>query len=224
MRYLFSLLILFSLFSCGNSSYHQKNALKKVGDFYGGNITTSAGFTAHNTSNKNYFRINIKNSPLINDDVDNTTLHAGNIAYLIYTNLEGTKNEYDEINVNIDLANNETRSFTYPTNQLEQIHKMSKTIDEFNSLIIRKDYKGLTSILNKEIMNDEKFIPKLFEKLHSDFGNIKQIQYQGFEFQNDEKHGEYVLNKQVISFEKQNVNMYISVSPKDNLVVGIFFP
>ena len=224
MRYLFSLLILFSLFSCGNSSYHQKTALKKVGDFYGGNITTSAGFTTHNTSNKNYFRINIKNSPLINDDVDNTTLHAGNIAYIIYSNLESSKNEYDEINVNIDLANNETRSFTFLTNQLEQIYQISKTIDEFNSLIIRKDYQGLTSILNKKIINDVKFIPELFEKLHSDFGNIKQIQYQGFEFQNDEKHGEYVLNKQVISFDKQNVNMYISVSTKDKLVVGIFFP
>jgi len=224
MKHLFSLLVLFSLFYCGNSSYHQKNALKKVGDFYGGHITTSAGFSAHNTSNKNYFRINVKNSPLINDDVENTSLHAGNIAYMIYSNLESSKNEYDEINVNIDLVNNETRSFIFLTNQLEQIYQMNKTIDEFNSLIIRKDYKELTSVLNKEIMNDEKFIPELFEKLYSDFGNIKQIQYQGFEFQNDEKHGEYVINKQVISFDKQNLNMYISVSTKDKLIVGIFFP
>src|SRR5690606_15933459 len=145
-RHLFSLLVLFCLFSCGNTTYNQKVALKKVGDFYGGNISTSTGFNAHNTTKVNYFETKVNNSPLIIEDLQNISLHAGNIAYMIYSNINN-KNAYDEYRVNINLPNNESRNNTFVKTQLEQASSLMPTIDNFNSVIIRREYANLDKLL-----------------------------------------------------------------------------
>lgn len=223
MKYLFSLLILFSLFSCGNSTYYQKNVLKKIGEFYGGDVTASSGFNNINTTRTNHFTVKISNSDLINNAPKNVTFSAGNIAYLSYSNLESKKAEYDLFNVVIALNTNETRSFTFTKDQLIQNEQIIKVLDNFNSFIIRKNYQDLLSISNTKFINSEQVYSDIFNKLYIDFGDIKQIQYQGFEFQEDENLGKCIISKQVIAFDKKNINIYIFTSLEDNKIVGFSF-
>lgn len=220
MKYYTILLALFLFASCSNKSYFERKASEKIHSFYGGDLKSSAGFESKNGKTINHIILNIENSPLINNEIEFINYHAGNIAYLVYTNLDGYKTTYDIIKVNIKLNSNESRNFQFDTKELDNVHEISKILDKFNSAVIRKEYASIAQWTDNTLLNEDFNIGEIFEKINTDFGNIKQIQFQGFQKNIDPKIGEFYEFKQVIQLDNNNVTMLISIAKKNSLIVG----
>lgn len=225
MKQILQILALLMIISCNKLGVTKTevNAVNKVLEFYGGEIIHSIGFEAKNGHKDDYFELKVSKSKLLNDNQKDLTEHAGNIAYLFYTNLQNEKANYDEIRVAIDLENEESRTYKFPTSNLKEIEALYFEIEKTNSFIKSKDYRSLTAQINPKVQVKENDIKSLFEKIHSTYGNIKQIQFQGFEFAKDKEMGEYILVKEVIVLEKEIVNVYMPYNRKDKSLLGINF-
>lgn len=160
----------------------------------------------------------------MNDDQKYLTEHAGNIAYLFYSNLKNEKSDYDEIRVIIDLENGESRNYNFPIAEMKEIEVLSPEIEKTNSFINNEDYKSLANQFSKKIGTNENDLKNLFNQLHSSFGNIKQIQTQGFSFASDNEVGNYILVKEVVVLDKTPGTMYLSYDRKTKELLGINFP
>src|SRR5690554_715459 len=89
MKIFLQALLLITLFSCGKVkvSDTEVKAVDKVLTFYGGQVDRLIGFNTGNDSKVNFFELKISESPLLNSDEKWLDEHAGNIAYLFYSNL-----------------------------------------------------------------------------------------------------------------------------------------
>lgn len=218
----------FALFSCSKMgvSETEVKAVDKVLDFYSGKIERLKSFNLVNGKNTAYFELKISGSRLLNLDQKNLTEHAGNIAYLFYSNLKDEKSEYDAIKVTIELANEETRNYAFPISELKEIEKLYPEVEKTNSSIKNADYKSLaaqTQDKNTNVNENENDLKKLFEELHARFGSIKEIQHQGWSFQNDSRNGDYILIREAVLFDKTSGSMYLSYARKTKQLLDISF-
>lgn len=216
----------FFIFSCNkeNISSSETKIVQKILQFYGGICEGSKGFESKNNKKIDYFEIDVSKSQLLNKDVVNLTKHAGNIAYLFYSNLmPEEKKNYNEIRVKIDLNSAESRSYKYKISELEGVLSVQGSLEEINYLIISKDYKKLSSLFSSDMNVKENDLKELFDKIHANFGEIKEIQYQGHEFYTDDKFGDGVTFKQVIVMD-QSIQMFVTYQMKTKKLIGIYFP
>lgn len=226
MKQFLPILILSILFSCNkvDISKIEINAVDKVLQFYSGEINRSIGFQTKNTKKLNYFELKVSKSHLLNKDLQHLGEHAGNIAYLFYSNLGNEQKNYDEIRVIIDLENGESRSYKFLNSELKEIENLYPTIEQTNNFINKSDYKSLANQMSKTVGTKEIEIKKLFENIHSKHGAPDQIQFQGFSFAKDSVVGNYIFVKEAIILTKNTGAMYLSYDRKTKELIGINFP
>lgn len=228
MKKLIPIFILsFFLSSCSNVgiSPDEKLAFDKISQFYGGVTNYSKGFENNNGSSKDYFEIKVEKSPLLNKDQINLTKHAGNIAYVFYSNLnKESQKKFNEIRVDISLNNGESRSYKFNIDDLKGVLSFLPALENVNYLIISKDYKKLSNLFSKEANVKEEAISGLFTKINEMLGEIKEIQYQGHEFSTDDKLGDCVTYKEVIVLEKQAIQMFVTFQMKTKKLTYLYIP
>ncbi len=225
MKQTLHILVLLLLFSCNKIgvSETETKAVDKILEFYGGQVNRAIGFKTKNTTKINYFELKVSKSQLLDNDQKDLAGHAGNIAYLFYSNLKDEKSNYQEIKVVIDLQNGESRSYDFPVSDLKDIENLLPFINKTNSFIRKKDYKGFAETFSTQFKADEKDLKNLFDELHSRFGEIKEIQFQGFSFAEDPKVGPYILVKEVLVLDKEAGRMYLNFNRNTKEIVGITF-
>ena len=77
---------------------------------------------------------------------------------------------------------------------------------------------------DEKIKTNEIELEKLLSQLHFNFGSIKQIQFQGFQFSNDKDMGDYIIVKEAIVLENDSIAMYLSYDRNTKKLIGIHFP
>lgn len=220
--YIFALLLIFSCGKVGVSQTEVK-AVDKVIEFYGGQVNRIIGFNIKNTKKIKFFELKVSNSQLLNNDQKDLAGHAGNIAYLFYSNLKDEKSNYQEIKVSIDLQNGESRSYNFAVSDLKEIENLMPFVNKTNAFIRNKDYKGFAETFSAKFSADEKDLKNLFDELHSRFGEIKEIQFQGFSFAEDPKVGSYILVKEVLVLDKEAGRMYLNFDRRTKEILGLTF-
>lgn len=220
--HIFALLLLFSCGKVGVSKTEVK-AVDKVIEFYGGQVNRIIGFNMKNTKKINFFELKVSNSQLLNNDQKDLAGHAGNIAYLFYSNLKDEKPNYQEIKVSIDLQNGESRSYNFAVSDLKEIEDLMPFVNKTNAFIRNKDYKGFAETFSAKFSADEKDLKNLFDELHTRFGEIKEIQFQGFSFAEDPKVGPYILVKEVLVLDKEAGRMYLNFDRRTKEILGLTF-
>lgn len=225
MKQTLHILALLLLFSCGKVgvSKTEVKAVDKVIEFYGGQVNRIIGFNMKNTKKINYFELKISNSQLLNNDQKDLAGHAGNIAYLFYSNLKDEKPNYQEIKVSIDLQNGESRNYNFSVSDLKEIENLMPFVNKTNTFIRNKDYKGFAETFSAQFKADEKDLKGLFDELYSRFGEIKEIQFQGFSFAEDPKVGPYILVKEVLVLDKEAGRMYLNFDRRTKEILGLTF-
>lgn len=225
MKQTLHILALLLLFSCGKVgvSKTEVKAVDKVIEFYGGQVNRIIGFNMKNTKKIKYFELKISNSQLLNNDQKDLAGHAGNIAYLFYSNLKDEKPNYQEIKVSIDLQNGESRNYNFSVSDLKEIENLMSFVNKTNAFIRNKDYKGFAETFSAQFKADEKDLKGLFDELHSRFGEIKEIQFQGFSFAEDPKVGPYILVKEVLVLDKEAGRMYLNFDRRTKEILGLTF-
>lgn len=225
MKQTLHILALLLLFSCGKVgvSKTEVKAVDKVIEFYGGQVNRIIGFNMKNTKKIKYFELKISNSQLLNNDQKDLAGHAGNIAYLFYSNLKDEKPNYQEIKVSIDLQNGESRNYNFSVSDLKEIENLMPFVNKTNTFIRNKDYKGFAETFSAQFKADEKDLKGLFDELHSRFGEIKEIQFQGFSFAEDPKVGPYILVKEVLVLDKEAGRMYLNFDRRTKEILGLTF-
>ena len=225
MKQTLHILALLLLFSCGKVgvSKTEVKAVDKVIEFYGGQVNRIIGFNMKNTKKINFFELKVSNSQLLNNDQKDLAGHAGNIAYLFYSNLKDEKPNYQEIKVSIDLQNGESRNYNFAVSDLKEIENLMPFINKTNTFIRNKDYKGFAETFSAQFKADEKDLKGLFDELHSRFGEIKEIQFQGFSFAEDPKVGPYILVKEVLVLDKEAGRMYLNFDRRTKEILGLTF-
>lgn len=213
------------LFSCGKVgvSKTEVKAVDKVIEFYGGQVNRIIGFNMKNTKKITYFELKISKSQLLNNDQKDLAGHAGNIAYLFYSNLKDEKPNYQEIKVSIDLQNGESRNYNFSVSDLKEIENLMPFVNKTNTFIRNKDYKGFAETFSAKFSADEKDLKSLFDELHTRFGEIKEIQFQGFSFAEDPKVGPYILVKEVLVLDKEAGRMYLNFDRRTKEILGLTF-
>jgi len=226
MKQILQIFIILFLISCNKITVSQTeiNAVDKVLQFYGGEVNRSIGFKTVNGKKTDYFELKVSKSQLLNKNQTDLTEHAGNIAYLFYSNLQAEKSNYDEVRVIIDLENGESRNYVFPKTELDEIEKLYPEIEKTNNYINNAEYKSLANQFSKKIETNENDLNQLFKELHTKFGNIKQIQTQGFSFANDKEIGNYILIKEAVVLDGDSGAMFLSYDRKTKELVGIHFP
>ena len=225
MKQTLPILAILLLFSCGKVgvSKTEVKAVDKVIEFYGGQVNRIIGFNMKNTKKIKYFELKISNSQLLNNDQKDLAGHAGNIAYLFYSNLKDEKPNYQEIKVSIDLQNGESRNYNFSVSDLKEIENLMPFVNKTNTFIRNKDYKGFAETFSAQFKADEKDLKGLFDELYSRFGEIKEIQFQGFSFAEDPKVGPYILVKEVLVLDKEAGRMYLNFDRRTKEILGLTF-
>ena len=233
MKQILQIVILLIIFSCNKIevSKTEVEAVDKVLQFYGGKVNRSIGFKIANGKKANYFELQVSKSDLLNNDIKYLTEQAGNIAYIFYTNLKDEKSNYNEIRVKIDLDNGTSQEYNFSTTELKEIEELYPEIEKTNNFIKDADYKSLIrdadykslATQNGEIgvgITENK-LKNIFDQRTSEFGNIKQIQNQGFSFHKSEYRGDFINVKEVILFDKNAEDMILSYDRKTKKLIAI---
>ena len=184
MKKILLTLILILTYSCNDSLVTETeiNAVQKVLNFYDCECERSKGFESVNGIEKTFFELEISKSKLLEHDFSNINSHAGNIAYLFYSNLEQEKSNYDEIKVKINSENGKSNEFKYSDQELKEIESYQSEIKKINELIISKNYNDLIKEFESSIAVDKNAIEELFNLLNKRHGNLLKNQFQGFQF------------------------------------------
>lgn len=224
MKQILQILILLIIFSCNKIgvSKTEVEAVDKVIQFYGGQVNRSIGFKIANGKKANYFELQVSKSDLLNNEQRYLTEQAGNVAYIFYTNLKDEKSNYNEIRVKIDLDNGTSQEYNFSTTELKEIEELYPEIEKTNNFIRDADYKSLAT-QNGEISVGitENKLKDIFDQRKSKFGNIKEIQNQGFSFHKSVYRGDFINVKEVILFDKNAEDMILSYDRKTKKLIAI---
>src|SRR5690554_9396 len=227
MRIFLQALVLLTFISCNKIgvSETEAKAIKKVLAFYGGRANYSIGFDTRNGSNVNFFELKINESPLLNNDREWITIHAGNIAYLFYSNLnEEKKSKYNQIRVSVDLTNGESRSYKFSESELKEIEELYPEIEKTSKYIKYGDYTSLMNQFSKKVDIEEKELEGFFGEIISKYGMITDIQMHGFTFFEEEGYGDCVEIVQFIALKEKSGPIILVYSRETNELIGLHLP
>jgi len=218
------LLFLINLFSCTKISTtpEDKKSVEEVQKFYGGYIETNKGIETHNTSSNNYFEIVIKDSKLIDKQPQRAISNAANIAYIIFQNQN--EESYDIIKTKIILPDGTIVSKSFSQSELIEVKSIYPELEKFNSFLINKNYKGIIDMFDIKFKPEDKIVYDALLSMDSNLGEIKRIQFQGFEFIDDSNLGHTILMREVA--ERNSTFPFINVAfdRKTKKLLNIEFP
>lgn len=225
MKKIISMIFLLCFISCNKpgSTDIEINAVQQVLNFYNGVCLKHKGFELKNGIEKQYFELEISESNLLQNSTYNIQSHAGNIAYLFYTNLKNEKLNYDEIRVKINLKESKSQEFKYSTSDLKEIESLQSDINQINNYVLTKDYDGLHNKFSSSIEIKKENIEKLFTLIENKFGVIKKIQFQGFCFAKTD-YGEVIIFNEALCLEKINAEINIILKRDNKQLISIEIP
>ncbi len=220
------LLLSITLISCKKNigvTEKEVNAVQQVLNFYNGECLRHKGIESKNGENKTYFELEMSKSPLLESNATNLKPHAANIAYLFYTSLDDEKKDYNQIRVKINLQNGTTSQFSYSDKEIEEIENLMPKIDNISQLIKNKDYETLTNLFDKTLELETSQIAELFNKLDNQFGNVKQDQFQGFEFKEMKDIGQVITINVAQVREQTALTMVLTFIRSNQNLISIGF-
>src|SRR5690554_3578805 len=226
MKIFLQALLLITLFSCGKVkvSDTEVKAVDKVLTFYGGQVDRLIGFNTGNDSKVNFFELKISESPLLNSDEKWLDEHAGNIAYLFYSNLNNEQSKYNEIRVSIDLTNGASHSYKFSESELKEIEELYPEIEKTSKYIKYGDYTSLMNQFSKKVDIEEKELEGFFGEIISKYGMITDIQMHGFTFFEEEGYGDCVEIVQFIALKEKSGPIILVYSRETNELIGLHLP
>lgn len=207
-KYLILLVLFF--FSCSKiaTSKEDIKSIEEVQKFYGGDIETNKGFETFNTKSNSYFEVIIKNSGLINRQPQRATSNAANIAFIIYQNQKAES--YDIIKTKIILPDGTNISKSFLKNDLLEVKTIYSELEKLNSFLINKNYGDIVDMFDSKFKPNEKTVKTALIDLDKKFGDLKRIQFQGFEFIDDSNLGHTVLMREV--GERNDIFPFINIA------------
>ncbi|WP_310555480.1 hypothetical protein [Flavobacterium sp.] len=226
MKKILSIIILLNFISCNNTGVTAKeeNAVQQVLNFYNGECLRSKGLKSENGNSKSYFELEMSKSELLNIKAKSLKTHSANIAYLFYSNLDGEKENYQEIKVKVILDNGTNEEFTYSNLELLEIEKLQSFINQIIEKITKKEYEKLLISFDKSIDIEAKSIENLFSTLENQYGKInKEVQFQGFEFRETKNYGNVIVIKQALIFGKTALSMNLIIKRENSKLISIEF-
>lgn len=180
--------------------------------FYGGFIETNKGIETFNSKSNNYFEIIVKNSKLINNQPERASSNAANVAFIVYNNQRAK--DYDVIKTKIILSTGATVSKSFSKKDLQQVEDIYPELEKLNSFLILKNYDGILEMFDTKFKPDKYAAKKALMDFDEKFGDLKQIQFQGFEFIDDSNLGHTILMREV--GERNNAFPFINVAFERN--------
>ncbi len=225
-KILILLLLSITLISCKKNigvTEKEVNAVQQVLNFYNGECLRHKGIEFKNGETKTYFELEMSKSPLLESNATNLKPHAANIAYLFYTSLDDEKTNYNQIRVKINLQNGTTSQYSYSDKEIEEIEKLMPKIDNISQLIKNKDFETLTNLFDKTLELETSQIAELFNKLDNQFGNVKQDQFQGFEFKEMKDIGQVITINVAQVREKTALTMVLTFIRSNQNLISIGF-
>jgi len=204
-------LSLISLTGCKKmtATPEDKKSVEEVQKFYGGYVETNKGFETQNTSSNNYFELILKDSKLIDQQPQRAISNAANIAYIVFENQKSAE-DYDVIKTTVILPDGAAVSKSFTKKELKEVKSIYPELETFNSFLISKNYKGIIAMFDTRFKPDEKTVYDAFSSMDSKMGDLKRIQFQGFEFIDDSKLGRTILMREV--GERNSVFPFINVA------------
>ncbi|WP_411812624.1 hypothetical protein ACLB9Y_06130 [Chryseobacterium scophthalmum] len=217
-------LSLITLSSCNKvrTTSEDKKSVEEVQKFYGGYVETNKGIETFNASSNNYFEIIIKDSKLIDKQPQRAISNAANIAYIVFKN-QNIEN-YDIIKTKIILPDGTNISKSFTKTELQEVKDIYPELEKFNSYLINKNYKGIIDMFDSRFKPEDKIVYEGLSTIDSKLGEIKRIQFQGFEFIDDSNLGHTILIRQVA--ERNETFPFINVVFNRNTkkLLNIEFP
>src|SRR5690606_28539891 len=188
------LLIFVTLFvSCDKTTHNkiQTDTIQKVLDFYDGECLIKKD------AENNCYEIELSKSLLLNYDSESLDFHAGNIAYIFYTNTQ--IKDYDCVKIKINLDSKESYVFNYTVKELVEIESYIPNFNEVTNLIKVKDYDKLSSEFDESMGIDKQPLEELFSDIENNFGKLNDIYCSGFKDFETEECGEVIEFKAVLA-------------------------
>lgn len=221
------ILIFLSLITLSNcnkvrTTSEDKKSVEEVQKFYGGYVETNKGIETFNSSSNDYFEITIKDSKLIDKQPQRAISNAANIAYIVFKN-QNVEN-YDLIRTKIILPDGTNISKSFTKTELQEVKDIYPELEKFNSYLINKNYKGIIDMFDSRFKPEDKIVYEGLSTIDSKLGEIKRIQFQGFEFIDDSNLGHTILIRQVA--ERNETFPFINVVFNRNTkkLLNIEFP
>lgn len=221
------ILIFLSLITLSNcnkvrTTSEDKKSVEEVQKFYGGYVETNKGIETFNSSSNDYFEITIKDSKLIDKQPQRAISNAANIAYIVFKN-QNVEN-YDLIRTKIILPDGTNISKSFTKTELQEVKDIYPELEKFNSYLINKNYKGIIDMFDTKFKPEDKIVYEGLSSIDAKLGEIKRIQFQGFEFIDDSNLGHTILIRQVA--ERNETFPFINVVFNRNTkkLLNIEFP
>ena len=184
-------------------------AIKEITGFYGGVGSYSKGETK---TGKKFYRVEIKNSPVLDSNVRITELNISNIAMLFYKHLAGERNNFDEIQSAITFGDGQKLVKTYPKERLELVLSKTVVISKITDLLKAKNYASLTGLLNDKslIVYDKMILIEKIKNAEARLETVKEFIPYGFMFAMSEKKKE-ILHISGVLLREQGKNNEFSI-------------
>lgn len=224
MKKIFYLLFPFLLFSCNKDALTETIAKSKITEFYGGKIDVAKMPETNGEKNASKYQIIITNSSLIDSDSENANFHAGNIAWLFYHNLGAEKKNYPPIRVTEIIKNGKQKVYNFTLAELQEIDKLYRQVAVTNEFLIKNNTAAIVAEFDKKDNISQKDLDDLLESVYKEFGIIKEIQFQGFAFEEDEDLGEVINIKETLVMEKNNIALHLYYDRKTKKLVSFYIP
>lgn len=199
------------------------NAVQQVLNFYDGECLRHKGFETKNGETKTYFELEMSKSSILENNSEKLKSHSGNIAYLFYSALDDERSNYNEIRVKINLQNGTSSEFLYSDKEIEEIEKLIPKINQISELLKNKKYENLLGLFDKTIEIEISELTKLFNNLESEYGIVKQSQFQGFEFKDTNNFGQVIKVNVVQVREKVTFTMILIFNRNNRNLISIEF-
>ncbi len=184
-------------------------AIKEITGFYGGVGTHSNGVTK---AGKKFYRVEIRNSPVLDSNVKITELNISNIAMLFYKHLAGERNNFDEIQSAITFGDGQKLVKTYPKERLELVLSKTVVIAKITESLKAKNYAALAGLLNNKslIVYDKMILIEKIKNAEARLETVKEFIPYGFMFAMSEKKKE-ILHISGVLLREQGKNNEFSI-------------
>ena len=199
------------------------NSVQQVLNFYNGECLRHKGFETKNGETKTYFELEMSKSSLLENNAKKIKPHSGNIAYLFYSTLDDEKSNYNQVRVKINLQDGTSSEFSYSDKEIEEIENLMPKIDNISDLIKKKDFESLTKIFDKSIELKTSQVSELFNNIDSQYGIVKQSQFQGFELLDTNSFGQVIKVNVVQVREKVSLTMVLTFNRNNRNLIAIEF-
>jgi len=228
MKKILLILLIVVFTACNNNGVTEKEvqSVKKALDFYSGICNRIKGFSIKNGVEEKYFELEISKSKLIESYSNMLEMPASNIAYLFYSNLGNEQSKYNQIKVKINLNNGKSFESAYPAIEIKEVEDFIPMLNDVTLKIKLKDYKGLMSLFDTNIVSglNENQLKFYCAPIDSAYGEIKESQFQGYAFFNSKTEKREMIHLAgILVRQKSNTPISLFIDRKSKKILTMKF-